>query len=238
MVTPSPKAISTSSPTTVGSVSIYVPNSITYGNYVVTLEAVSGPITIVTQTITVTATTPTPIETQYYYGVVSQFSLNITRAFVGEDGKLTGSVRLDELFGAGGGGGSVTTNSNGQVSNSGIYPAIPTVGFTKYWVTITSTAAPTAPSTSYFLASFEVFGTLNNPNEIANTAGSTVYTANGWGIYLYSQQIPLSGGSFSVQFNNTALIDGEFNAQADLLGQAQIPGNMANILTAYRDPSE
>jgi len=211
-----------------------VPNSIANGNYIVTLEAVSGPITIVTQTITVTVTTPTPIETQYYYGVVSQFSLNITRAFVGEGGKLTGSVRLDYLIG--GGGGSITTNTNSQVSNSGIYPAIPTVGFTKYWITVTSTAAPSAPSSSYFLASMEVFGTLNNPNEIANTEGSTVYTANGWGVYLYTQQIPLSGGSFTVQFNNTALIDGVFNAQADLAGQAQIPGNMANILTAIGIP--
>ena len=68
-----------------------------------------------------------------------------------------------------------------------------------------------------------MFGTLNNSNEVANVAGSTVYTANGWGVYLYSQQIPLSGGTFSVQFNSTALIDGEFNAQADLVGQAQIP---------------
>jgi hypothetical protein len=235
IVSTSPKTISASSQATSGTVTIIVPNSITNGNYIVTLEAVSGPITIVAQTITVTATTPTPIETQYYYGVVSQFSLNITRAFVGEDGKLTGSVRLDYLIGGGGGGG-VTTSSNGQISINGIYPAIPTVGFTKYWITVTSTATPTAPSTSYFLASFEVFGTLNNPNEVANLAGSSVYTANGWGIYLYSQQIPLSGGSFSVQFNNTALIDGEFNAQAVVLGQAQIPGNMANVLTAIGIP--
>ena len=81
-----------------------------------------------------------------------------------------------------------------------------------------------------------MFGTLNNPNEIANIPGTTVYTANGWGVYLYTQQIPLSGGTFSVQFNNTALIDGVFNAQADLVGQAQIPGNMANILTAIGIP--
>ena len=87
VVTTNPKAISASSKATIGAVTISVPSSITNGNYIVTLEAVSGPITIVTQTITVTVTTPTPIETQYYFGVVSQFSLNITRAFVGEGGK-------------------------------------------------------------------------------------------------------------------------------------------------------
>lgn len=237
VVTPSPKAISASSQATIGAVSITVPKSVTNGNYIVTLEAVSGPITIVAQSITVTVTTPTPIETQYYYGVVSQFSLNLTRAFVGEDGKLTGSVRLDYLIGGGGGGGeSITTNSNGQVSNSGIYPAIPTVGFTKYWITVTSTAAPSAPSTSYYLASFEVFGTLSNPNEIANIPGTTVYTANGWGVYLYSQQIPLSGGSFSVEFNNTALINGVFNAEADFAGEAMMPPNMFNILIGIGIP--
>ena len=43
VVTTSPKAISTSSSTTSGTVTISVPNSIRNGNYVVTLEAISGP---------------------------------------------------------------------------------------------------------------------------------------------------------------------------------------------------
>jgi hypothetical protein len=81
-----------------------------------------------------------------------------------------------------------------------------------------------------------VFGTLANPNEIANIPGTTIYTANGWGVYLYSSQIPLSGGSFSVEFNNTALNDGVFNAEADLAGEAMMPPNMFNILIAVGVP--